>query len=1147
MSLASASTVDRPNQAVCMLVPISWTKLLDRFGVFRDGRGHGLRRHNAIGFALWLLFWGTGFAVAQSGTPPKTLQDETPSGQAQVQISDLETFYVPDKDGKLIPVFQFPFEEFERLLQRQKTGEATNTPAASGFRVVQANFLGNADDTFSRVGMRLKLQVILSQSGWQQIPLGLAGWVLQGQVQGTEATAHYLTRAENGGFVLHVNGPVGEVLQFELPLSGRVRRLGHVRQLAIGFPHPTDMNLQLELPATGLEVKGGDLTDLQVREEEGRTVLQVRELTERSVIAWQNVAATAVSFPLQARVDSLLRVQSIGVGAWQINTLLNVTPLNPPVTELIVAIPAGAQNFSTPQSNVRVERISEAEAQQMASQVPTGMQYARLLFDNGLTEAKQLQLTYTVQGESDPERMQSRVELGGPQVLDCLFTPSSLELSKDREVATQWQLGTGISLQATSPEKSEATLFNLERQDFRLTLLNRPQAVQVRVSSQYELIVTQQIVMTARFHCQIQGKFSAPLSMNLGSWQFLSGDSGIQAQDGRLIIDPSAQVVGPDGDLRFDCTLQMEAPDQLDLVLPRLEGEGDASLVQQPGRIVLVLGDASREFVFDAAGSTVLRDAASPFQFRARDANSEIVLRGQLGSRARTVTLRQSTALLPRAAQDGMPNSGLPIRHEIALDVQHQPLPGLSFLLPATAPLQQLQVQFGNEILSTRSTVVRVAEQDFHAIEFPLAPERLRGNLNFVVTHMLDDSAVAADSTDPIIAPVLQVVVEPLSRLVPVTDADALHKFLAHQVAGFQIQEREILTPELAGQRFEVSTPGWGVLAAGGSRDSRSRWIMNGPWPLQVHVGWQSVASVGPEVVVEAVRVRTWWADDQRREQMVATVLSEESQIRVSVPDSLNVQRVLVNGQAVDFKTQDQTGMIEFGLNSGESSDTEPTDGKRHEIEIWYGRNQASGVWTHLTMQLPQLPNQPWCRDFTWEVAGSDWWQILWASNELTQLPNAAYDESGRIADEDSTTTDMALRRYRSQHEPSEHGLILIHRRWFRLGVILLVSGGILLTWGFQWYRSAAYWLSLALLCVWLPWQWPQLGWEAAPWVLIASSSALLVLWIEYATRAGERPVVPELSSDATRTYWNGMPNEQEPRSAPSLSNRSSVVAGDSS
>jgi len=160
-------------------------------------------------------------------------------------------------------------------------------------------------------------------------------------------------------------------------------------------------------------------------------------------------------------------------------------------------------------------------------------------------------------------------------------------------------------------------------------------------------------------------------------------------------------------------------------------------------------------------------------------------------------------------------------------------------------------------------------------------------------------------------------------------------------------------------------------------------------------------------------------------------------------------------------------------------------------------------------------------------------------------MPGTVPVDTTRNAGEDLAASASTFRRYRSQHEPSQQGLILVHRRWFRLGVILLVSGVALLAWGLQWYRRPVWWLSVSLVAVLVSWQWPQLGWEAAPWVLLASSAALLVLWIEYATRLSEVPSASESFSDTTRTYWNDAAAEQERSAPPSLSKRSSVVAGD--
>lgn len=1122
-------------------------------GFARPGQGGLARIAFVFGLVVLVLVQFTGCAVeaqAQAIPPspstPLTTDDPQPKNQDRIQFSNLDTYYLPDKDGQLIPVFRIPFEEFERLLQQQRATESPTVPISSGFRVVQANFLAETNPSISRVNLRLKMQVLLSQEGWQQIPLGMNGWVLQGLVRGPTSTKHYLTRADNGGLVLHATGPIGEILEFELPLSASIRRIGHVHQLPVSFPHPAETSFRLELAATALEVSAGNVTDLQTSESDGRTIVQIRELSEQSLISWQDAAASTVSFPLKARIDSLLRVQSIGGGNWQVNTLLNLTPLNQAVADLTLAIPANAENFSTQQSNVRVQRISEAEAQQLASQVPTGAQYVRLLFDNGITEATQLQLTYTVPGQDEPELGESRVELGGPQVLDCLFTSSSLELVKDREVATQWLLGPGVSLRTNAQEKSDSTAFNLERQDFRLTLVNRPQAIQVRVASEYTLIVTQQIVMTARFRCQIQGKFSTPLRLNLGSWQYLSGDSSIQAQDGRLLIDPSTQVVGPDGDLEFDCTLQMQTPNNFDLVLPQIEGE--VALVQQPAQVVLVLSDPSQEFQFDATSSTVVRDASSPVQFRARDANAPVVLRGQLGLRPRMVLMQQSTQLFPKSEEASDTESWYPVRHELVLDVSNQPLPGLSFLLSTVAPIRQLQVQLGNEVLPLKTTIVRVAGQEFHAIEFPLNSDRLRGSLRLEVTHLLGEASSPTDPrTAEIVVPSLQIVVEPLTRLVPIDDDESLHRFFAEQIAGWQIRQRNLQTPQLENQEERVSTVEWGNLVATEVRDSWSNWFVNGPWPFHFVVKRRQLEPRIPEVAIDTVHVRTWWSGDQRREQMTTTLASQESELKVIVPAELDVRQVLVEGQIVPFERNTDDNTIKFGVSADDetTSQVETVDAKatRYRIEIWYARNQPIGIWTPLTLQLPHFPNQQWCRDFTWEIMSSDVWQILWASNELTWLPNASPTVTN-TSEQESPNVGSLITVYQAEHEPSQNGLLLVHRRWLRLATILIGCAIVLGSWALGWYRHSAFWLSIAAGLVLIAWQWPHLGWEAAPWAVLTFIASLLVLWLEFATRKDDRTATTEMTSDATRSYWNEMVGEQE-RSNPSLSKRSSVSVGD--
>lgn len=1081
-------------------------------------------------------------------------QDERPAVSAEstaprIQVSPLETYYIPDKDGRLIPVFQFPFEEFERLLRQGPGGPQSPMPTG-GFRVVQANFSGQVNPGLQRASMRLQLRVILNQAGWQPIPLGLPDWVVDGTIQGPVGVSHYLSRSDAGNLVLHVAGPAEEVLEFDLPLSARVLDLGAVQQLPVAFPYPTELAFSLMIPSTSIEVRGGDVADLQATVTDGATMVRVRELNEKSVIAWQELKGAPQAFPIKARIDSALRVQAVGERSWQVNAQVNVVPLDTAVAELLVALPTNAENFLSPQSSVRVERVTAEELQRPAGVLPEGYQYYRLSLDEPLTEATPLQLTYNVTGDMTAEATASRVQLGGPVWLDCLFAPGSLELTKDRELSTVWQLAGGVSLRPTVRENPEITLFNIERPDFRLELLNRPQAAQVRVTSEYELIVTQRIVMTARFHCQIQGKFSEPLWIDPGDWQFILGDPGIQARDGRLIIDPAGQAVSSDGDLTFRCTLELATPEPFRLNLPRLQGE--VAMVQQPGRVLLVLGDPSKSFQFAAVDSTLLQDATTPMQFRARDANSEWVLSGQIGLRPRLVTLEQWAQLSWDTQRTSNDPQTMAVTQAIQLEVSHQPLGGLTFLLPTANPIPQLQVELNGEILAFKSTPIDLVGQAFQAIELALPPERLRGKLSFTLSHSLEPAVTSVDpEVRPFEIPLAQPLFDPLTRLFAVQDRTDLEQLLSQQLAGVQIRNREIRTPSLGIRGLAMGSPVWGAWRSLPGDSEWTRWIPAGPWPWLAQVSVASERLPTADTTVEQVSVRTWWSGDQRREQLLATFLTNQTRLELALPLSTEVRRVLVDGRGVPWEALRRPGRVVVDLDEPSESaatldrQTTTTSNRRRQIEVWYSVNQTDGPWTQVEWQAPRLPNQEWCRQFSWELVASDWWQLLSVSGEWTAVATPpAETPPPDLSTAENPPTARWL--FASQIAPESGGLLLANRRWLRTATIVGLAIGVVGVWLFGWYREPPFWLLVAGGILWISWQFPQVGSELAPWGAIAILCSILVIGLERLTRdsSGVPPPIYEVNNETTRTYWNEPDSGQE-RSGPSQSQRGSLVAGE--
>ncbi len=1104
----------------------------------------------------------------QSGT---CAQDETPLGtgtvRPRVQMADLETYYMPDKEGHLIPVFRLPFEEFERLLQQDRSRSSQNAQHPVGFRVVEASFSADIAEQEPRVDMRMKLKITLLASGRQSIPLGLNGWVLSGRLQGPNSVQHYLTRSEAGGFVLHASGPINEILEFDLPLSRRIQRVGHLYQLPIGFPYPTQTSFRLTLPQTGLTLRGGDVVDLLSVENEGRTVVTVRELTEKSVIAWQETPANPISFSLKARIESNTRVQALGLGRWQVTSLIDMTPLGEPLASFVMVLPPTAVDLTSPQNNVRVERLTRSEAQQAASQVPEQQQYFRLTLVNPVNEATQIQVSYSIAGEPLAGQNESEVEFRGPIFLDCAFGSGNLELVKDRELSNTWQLGGGISLAAASGESRDVISFVVERQDFRLILTNRPQAAQVRVETEYTitLIANQRFVMTVNFNCQIQGKFSDSLWVDLHDWNFVSGGSGVQLRDRRMDLDPTSTTLGIGGELLFHCILEAESSDLVHLKLPQLQGE--AALVQQPANVILLMDDPSREFRFDPEASTVIRDNAVPNRFRSRDANSEVVLSGQFGLRPQRVELKQwvevsesmpvdllATTLISDRRPDSLSN-----RHVVQLNVAHRPLAGLGFLMEDTAPLSHIQVSLGNEILQFKRTPITVAGRSFYALEFLLGSDRLRGELDLSVTYLLALPEEPQPGTDrwSVRVPLIQIVTEPMSRLASLKDEAEFHEFLRRQIEGVQIQNREVRTPISGTRRYTISQDHWavrGVLESPGLPDRWKTWVLNGQWPTSVHLNIEGAPRPVAETVVEQVRVRTWWAGEERREQFLARIETPERNLRVDVGPEIDVRRVLVNQKSVPFEFRRDREQLEFSLvdingnqRQGEAigllGTAVPVVVQDYEIEIWYSRIQPSSWWTQATLQLPRLPNQQWCRDFGWEFSLNDAWRLFWVSTELTPaVPKL--DRLGTESSENLAARQTVL-HFSSTNEPSHQGMILVNRQAIRLLGIFGMASVILVGWFSEGYRRPAFWLSIAAVIAVVSWVWPELGWDLTPWIAPTVLVVMAVVWWEYvATRPV--PLVPEVHEDhTTRTYWREMSSVSE-RSAETPVVRKTDSVGDS-
>ena len=1108
--------------------------------------------------------------------------------RSNVQFSNLDTYYLPDKDGNLIPIFKFSFEEFEELLQQRKRNVPGNVPLVSTFRFEKVSFDTQVDNGTNDASLQLQFELTLNETGWQQIPLGLANWVVAGPIQGPIANAYYLYRMANGNLSLAIQGKAGERLDFRIPLSTTVETFGELNQLKFSFAYPTETAFALRIDEPNLTVSGIGQIGLQTTERVGKTTINLDELSDKTTISWQKLTEGERRFPTKARIETNIKIDAVSIGRWQITSAFDVTPLGQPISELLISCPKDTQDFVVLQSNVRAARVDFERAKQLAAKVAdeqTEDQFYLLSFNNNpLVERTQLQVSFFLANPIDEETQQAGLDLVGPQIYDSVFVAGTIALTRERELSNQWKLGPGVNLGRTSADAKDTIPFVFDRQNFQLQLINRLQSALVRVVPQYTLIVNQRVLMPVQLRCQVQGQYSDMITLDLGDWNFLSGSAGIKESSRVLEIDLSSIQPSSSNEVVFDFTLEREAGNFLDLNIPNVQG--NPSLVSEPAEVILVVEDKNKEFNFDSIASSVVRATAGQDVFRPKQGANDILLRGSIDQKPRRVELSQLVEIVGiDDSSTTLDPESLWVRQRLNLAISNQPLNYLWLLLETKNETSTAQIFLGDEVLSVVRTPITIADRSFLAIEFQPGTKGLINSLQFSSTERIDLTASKSGTSGKHLQaqiPILQPMVLPVSQFVMLETSEQVDAFIQSQIASFEVRRRELVTPIATKESYQLNPRSW-VTAEQNTGQVEQRWLSNHVWPTHTQLDVDLETPIAANTFVQEIHLQTWWDSGQRMDRMLALVESYEEKLAVDIENTALVKRVLVNGQAIAHQTDTLNRQIIFNLPPGASpSDQSADNAHEYLIEIWYARNVFSTWWWIAELDLPRLPNQDWCRHFSWHILTNDTWRTVWNSPELSPVAplkrnnldavgatgpaieqpitsDAAANFTGNLASTSAEASkpltprqlfvqavnaDSGTERgawYAGQRIPTKSYLVMTNRYWLRLATISVFFLAILIAWLLQWFRRSLFWILLSFAVGIIAVLYPQLGIQVAPYVGITLSIAVAVLFLERLLT--KNPTLERLDdpfSGTTRTVFRGESQAtQNPANEDSLENRS--------
>lgn len=1077
----------------------------------------------------WSALWFASSVLAQDNSPiigPLPLAQDEIQGPAGVRISELDTYYLPNEDGELIAVFQFPFEEFERMLREQQEEAPEPNVEGVSFQILESDFSGQVNSQLEQARLRLKIRIRPTESGEISVPLGLSNWALAGPVQ-SEVTGFRLSRKDDQSLQLAFPGIADSVLEFVLPLRARVQSQGQTSRLDVPYPHTTLTTFELTIDQENLEAEGRRVVGMKTGAGDTTTTLSVAELSGESSFSWRKVNEESQRFRTKAQLTTNGSLEALSLRRWNASTTLRLKPLGQPITELLVAAPSESRDFAVIQAGVDLDVITWQEAKEHTAFISDslkGRTFLLLKFLREVREEYDVTLTCLLDAP-EPKSTNAPAELvyDGFHIFDCVFVSGTLALTNtQRELDTSHVASTGITLNPTVPGPKEVRQFELSRQDYRLTLTTRRRPAQVSLAPEYTLVLNSEIqvaMLTVRYKGTLQGQFSDSIRIPMKNWN--NEREELTIEDGNLILNPTTQMDLNTRPMSWVAS-QSIGKDEVDLELPVPITSG--SVLLEPATLLVVTTPSNREFLLDKSASG-FEETSRENSYRSKTGTDVLRLKGTVSLKPRVVDfshrvdleLKERETLVEGEASKREPE--LAVSQQLGFDIQNQELPELWFLLREAST--NAQMRLNGRPITTRMIDIRVAGENWVAVEPVLGNQKLLGSLSFEWNDFLNATTAgeATQGSEPVAVPeqvsdwtfpLAQPIMVPVDLVEACASAAELDQLIRQQVETFSIRERAISTSSKPGYQYELDQR-W-VLGGVGAEGNQS-WTAYGKWPSTAALRIRDLSQSSAMVIVEKAALQTWWEQERRLDRWVILLKTDKKDVQVTLPGNARLEQLLIGDQVVSSPTTLEDGRIQINL----ADNPKPTEGVL--LELWLERSVSANWWYNASVDPPLLSDDLWCRDFRWQLFLNGNWQCLsWANifsrdeSVFGQVRNMAVglETNGvdgfeeRLQNNGSVSVQPGLMLMSSQI-PKLESLLLVNRYWLRMTIIAAIFMAVLIVWWTRVYRQFYFWLILGFTLTLFHATAPMVFGSLLPLVATSFLAAACVLILDSVSRRTPR------------------------------------------
>jgi hypothetical protein len=949
---------------------------------------------------LWIGLAPTALAICQepplaqnqkpqenSSTPASPAPAASPGTEGPskaLEPSPLDTFWLKDSKGALVPVLGMSFEEFEQLWRLRR---GLGPPAPPPYVLERLSLTGSAAEQVAEC--RLSVTVSVQAEGWQRVPLRMASGVIR-NLDASWAQGGRLLSFDPaaGGYVVWLKGTSGQPQTFELPVAFPVAVSGEQRRVSLALPRATEalLRLALDRPAAEASMLSGEGILTREALPDGRSELVVLGAAGDVQLAWRTMREAGLGRPPTLDVNGELVVRVESQRRVATDARLRVRSYTAPIEAFQVRLPPGMELIPTPSSpaytlrplpEARGPARGPAQGRQEAARdsgtragAPQGTSHQE---SKGLpskpaaagarpaggvppspTEAAEQGQLVEVRFERPslaPPDVQLSAELPGDRPLPAKLMPARFEvLSATRQRGTidfavdgQWQLewsedGSVHRLDLT-PEAAASRLvarFEYFRQPCELALAVAPRPSRVSVEPTHLIYVDpQQVRVETTLKYRFRGARASGLNFELGDWELerLTPDASLDLPvrkepiRGRLEV-PFLPGAAPAGELE----LKLEAHRRL--------SEGTQRLVLTLPRPVADLVAPATVWVFaaDNLELTPLGDelvgltAEQPAPRPATAQGVPLVYRdlggGEPALFVATLRRRQRVTTVSGQATVRVERQQLQIEQRLEYRVAHDPQRNFWLTVPQDVVASgTLQVWFDGEPLpvETQTAVADPADSTLVRLGFALPAAQL-GMFQVLVRQNLP---LAWDRQGAY----------PLSLPLPVPPDEPETRFLGQRV-DFLLGEGLRVEPELEtvdDLARPLPVPSAGAVAA----FTWEKPVCLSHWTLRLVPGVE-----GTLVTVPQMWVQTWLAPGVRRDRVCLRLTTARESVRLRLPPGVQATSVQVAVDAREVRAelrQPRTLIVPLAPAAAQ---------REYVVEVGYTLPPPEAVWGWQAAQL---------------------------------------------------------------------------------------------------------------------------------------------------------------------------------------------------